>query len=463
MPATVANLFASTTNTASAAQTPKLKSSSSSSTDFGDQLKDAQQTQAQAQTQTSPKPKQETKVVRRDATKSTRSTKSRGKATTQTDDQPAAPASQKKTHPDAAVPDQQPPEASDQSDDSSSDSDKDAPKQSAENGGVNPDGSAQSTTPVMTPPIMIAGQPIQVPQKTIEDRSKLLSSPVRETPYQTGVTAKAAPQTPSVPQGTTTASQPAQATKKSTDISVSNLDTPDAQPGGDLDAPAAVATKSAAKTAAAQAVAAAVDPVATFAGDAAPTPALPVDSNKISADDALDVAAILPASSHPATVHAIAPQPAASTDALPQHEAQFAQANHANIVSDVKTALLPRGGTMQIRLDPPELGALQVNVEVRNGAVNATFQTSNDDATRLLSHSLGQLKTALESQGVTVDKIQVQQSPKNQNARNDTSQQQQPRDDTQARQNQRDQQRREMLQKMWAKVSGQQMPVDLVA
>jgi flagellar hook-length control protein FliK len=142
-------------------------------------------------------------------------------------------------------------------------------------------------------------------------------------------------------------------------------------------------------------------------------------------------------------------------------EQRFSEANHASIISSVKTNLLPHGGSMQIRLDPPELGALQVSVEMRDGAMTATFQTSNEDATRLLSHSLGQLKTALESQGVTVEKIQVQQSPKDSHAKNgEDSSAQQQRDEANARQ---ENDRREMLRKMWRRVSGTAEPVDLVA
>ena len=142
-------------------------------------------------------------------------------------------------------------------------------------------------------------------------------------------------------------------------------------------------------------------------------------------------------------------------------EVRFADANHAAIVSDVRTRLLPHGGSMQIRLDPPELGALQVSVEMRNGLMTATFQTSNEDATRLLSHSLGQLKTALEAQGVTVEKIQVQQSPKNEQSQSQEEQSpQQQREEANARQ---EQQRREILNRMWRRVSGGSDPVDLVA
>ena len=68
---------------------------------------------------------------------------------------------------------------------------------------------------------------------------------------------------------------------------------------------------------------------------------------------------------------------------------------------------------MQIRLDPPELGDLLVQISVRNGVIDASFQTSNADATQMLSHSLAQLKHSLESQGVSVDRLQVAQAPRN--------------------------------------------------
>ena len=92
-------------------------------------------------------------------------------------------------------------------------------------------------------------------------------------------------------------------------------------------------------------------------------------------------------------------------------EVQFAENNHGKIVSSVHTQLLPNGGTMQIRLDPPDMGTMSVSVHMRDGVMSATFETSTDQASRLLSHSLGQLKTALESQGVSVGAIHVQQRP----------------------------------------------------
>ena len=148
-------------------------------------------------------------------------------------------------------------------------------------------------------------------------------------------------------------------------------------------------------------------------------------------------------------------------------EADFAASNHDKIVTSVRTQLAgATGGSMQIRLDPPELGALQVMVEMRNGTLSATFQTSSDDATQLLSHSLNQLKHVLEAQGVTVDKLQVQQAPKSENANGQggegdgKQQQQNPDDDHAARQ---EQQRKEMLRRMWRRAAGVADPLDLTA
>ncbi len=70
---------------------------------------------------------------------------------------------------------------------------------------------------------------------------------------------------------------------------------------------------------------------------------------------------------------------------------------------------MPHGGSIQLRLDPPEMGALSVNINIKDGVVTASFETSNSDATRMLSHTLSDLKSGLEAAGVTVDKIHVQQ------------------------------------------------------
>jgi flagellar hook-length control protein FliK len=127
----------------------------------------------------------------------------------------------------------------------------------------------------------------------------------------------------------------------------------------------------------------------------------------------------------------------------------------------VRSELIPNGGTMHIRLDPPELGALQVTVRMIDGAMTASFETSTDQATKLLSHSLGQLKTALETQGVSVERLHVQQSPRDQQSSSNSDDRRQSRqEDASARQ---EQQRREMLRRMWRRLGMIHDPLDMVA
>jgi flagellar hook-length control protein FliK len=167
---------------------------------------------------------------------------------------------------------------------------------------------------------------------------------------------------------------------------------------------------------------------------------------------------------HPST-HA-ATTAAAQPVSLPP-EARFAAANHENIVTSMRAEVLPNGGTMRLRLDPPQLGTMNVTVQIQDGLITAAFETSSDEATRLLGHSLNQLKSVLESSGIGVDRLQVTQAPREahpSNAHGDTRHDQggsQPQEQEQsARQ---EQQRREMLRRMWRRLTGEPDPLDLTA
>jgi flagellar hook-length control protein FliK len=152
----------------------------------------------------------------------------------------------------------------------------------------------------------------------------------------------------------------------------------------------------------------------------------------------------------------------ASVSAAATPAARFVEENHPKIVTAIAGQLQPHGGTMQMRLDPPELGALQVTVHLKDGVMTASFETSNDEATKLLSHSLGTLKSSLEAAGVNVDKIHVERAPQRDSANDSESDGKQGPQDQQ-RQAQQDQQRREMVQRMWRKLAGGADPLDLVA
>ena len=167
----------------------------------------------------------------------------------------------------------------------------------------------------------------------------------------------------------------------------------------------------------------------------------------------------------PANAAATQAQPAAAPSAAGQSPvAQFAEANQPSIVSTIHGSLLPNGGTMNITLNPPDLGAMQITVRMDNGVMSASFLTGNDQATRLLTHTLGQLKEALETQGVSVDRLHVQQSSSSGNSSGKGNESESGgQQSSDGRSAQQEQQRRETLRRMWRRIRGDNDPLDLVA
>lgn len=194
-------------------------------------------------------------------------------------------------------------------------------------------------------------------------------------------------------------------------------------------------------------------------GTAAPTNAPDLSAQTSAAGFASDVTAKA-AQPGPRTTIASAPPLAP--------EVRFAEENHATIIREMRGQLMPDGGTMRLRLDPPELGPLAVTVRLRNGVIEASFEASTEEAAKLLSHSLGTLKSSLETQGVNVERLNVQHAPKSEPANQNQDggrdgQQGQGRDMQQEQSARQEQQRREMLRRMWRKLSGAGDPLDMVA
>jgi flagellar hook-length control protein FliK len=189
----------------------------------------------------------------------------------------------------------------------------------------------------------------------------------------------------------------------------------------------------------------------------------PVKSSGVDSDVNRLMQIAQPTTTHKSDAN-VAAKPATAPPAPARPEAEFAETNHDRIVTSLRSQLLPNGGTMHMRLDPPELGVLQVTVRMQDGVMTASFETSSDQATKLLSHSLGQLKTVLESQGVSVEKLHVQQTPKDQqaNSNGEDRQHQHAQQDGQSSTRQ-EQQRREMLRRMWRRLGIGNDPLDMVA
>jgi len=94
--------------------------------------------------------------------------------------------------------------------------------------------------------------------------------------------------------------------------------------------------------------------------------------------------------------------------------AGMTEADSARLVDQASRALSSvvqqKGGAVTLRLSPAELGALRIRVEMGQTTVRAQFFAETDAVRSLLQSNMGQLRTALEAHGLTVEHIQVQTS-----------------------------------------------------
>lgn len=66
-----------------------------------------------------------------------------------------------------------------------------------------------------------------------------------------------------------------------------------------------------------------------------------------------------------------------------------------------------RDGQIQLRLSPPELGTLKVEISVKQGVLSATLETDNSAARNLLLDNLPALRERLAEQDIRVEKFDV--------------------------------------------------------
>lgn len=86
----------------------------------------------------------------------------------------------------------------------------------------------------------------------------------------------------------------------------------------------------------------------------------------------------------------------------------------------VKQFMLSQGNGVseaKISLQPEHLGHLDIKIVIQNGVLTAQFVAENGAAREMLENQLAQLRTALQGQGLQVDKMEVvQQQPSQTNA-----------------------------------------------
>jgi flagellar hook-length control protein FliK len=86
--------------------------------------------------------------------------------------------------------------------------------------------------------------------------------------------------------------------------------------------------------------------------------------------------------------------------------------NTVRVARAMQSALSQGGGSVTLRLQPPDLGMVRVQMQVQDGVVRAQLTAEHDSVRDLLNQQLGHLRTALESHGLTVDRLDVQTAPR---------------------------------------------------
>jgi flagellar hook-length control protein FliK len=101
------------------------------------------------------------------------------------------------------------------------------------------------------------------------------------------------------------------------------------------------------------------------------------------------------------------------TDAPPPHadsESPMPTVDRARFVQRVANAFRSaqqNDGQIQMRLSPPELGSLKIEIAVRNGVLSANLEAETPDARRVLLDNLPALRQRLAEQDIRIEKFEV--------------------------------------------------------
>ncbi|XAL99033.1 flagellar hook-length control protein FliK [Phycisphaeraceae bacterium D3-23] len=95
-------------------------------------------------------------------------------------------------------------------------------------------------------------------------------------------------------------------------------------------------------------------------------------------------------------------------DAAAAREADTSALNSARLTRGLASAVNQRGGAVTLRLTPPDMGTVRIQMQLTGAILSASLHTETASAHQLLTQQLGQLRTSLESQGLTVERLHVQ-------------------------------------------------------
>lgn len=91
-----------------------------------------------------------------------------------------------------------------------------------------------------------------------------------------------------------------------------------------------------------------------------------------------------------------------------QRSAEKEPVNHGRIVRALRSVLNQKGGGVTLRLSPPQLGTVRINLQLQGTVIAAQFHTETEAGRSILHQQLAQLRVALEGQGLSVERLGVQ-------------------------------------------------------
>jgi len=138
-------------------------------------------------------------------------------------------------------------------------------------------------------------------------------------------------------------------------------------------------------------------------------------SDKNTAADSVAAAAerVAPAALTAGTPSPAGPTAASSTSATGTATSPNAQSAQdlANRVADSLRSGFDRGGELRVRLEPPALGKVQIEVQADSGAVSARLEVQTPAARQTLLDNISLLHDAIGQTGATVNRIEIEVVP----------------------------------------------------
>lgn len=104
--------------------------------------------------------------------------------------------------------------------------------------------------------------------------------------------------------------------------------------------------------------------------------------------------------------------PGSTAGLAPNHAEESGGRTMPGVGRGLDTLARQRGGTLTMRLDPPSLGQLKLEMKMDGARVTVLMTAASDSARSLLRNNMGSLRQALEDRGFAVDRLAVETAGK---------------------------------------------------